>query len=228
MAAHSRSQVAQSDSLFNSPFKRFLLTWLVLGLVLVVIVPQLLSAALQPLRQSLRKALTPPGQIAPLFTREIDYWSADIARWSKTYDVDPNMLATIMQIESCGHPNISSYAGAQGLFQVMPFHFADGENQIDPDTNAKRGANFIRQCTEWADGDLGLALACYNGGPSILQKPYHQWSDQTQRYYKWGTGIYADAILRHESSATLDAWLAAGGSGLCSLAAAEIGLPSAH
>lgn len=221
MAAQTRRAVRQPHvTSVRLPFniRWNLLKWLTIGAVLYIVVPNTL--------RTLQRALTPPGQIAPLFTAEIDYWREDIARWSKQYDVDPNMLATIMQIESCGHPNISSYAGAQGLFQVMPFHFADGENQVDPNTNAMRGASFIRQCTEWANGDLGLALACYNGGPSILQKSYQAWSDQTQRYYKWGTGIYADAIMGHEGSTTLDAWLNAGGSGLCSLAASEIGLNS--
>jgi soluble lytic murein transglycosylase-like protein len=216
LAAQSRPAVVQPQGSFSFPFNWNLLKWIVIAIVVLVIVPNLFN--------SLRRALTPPGQIAPLFTDEIDYWRDDIARWSKQFDVDPNMLATIMQIESCGHPNISSYAGAQGLFQVMPFHFADGENQIDPDTNAMRGANFIRQCTEWTNGDLGLALACYNGGPSIIKKAFNAWSDQTQRYYKWGTGIYADAIMGSERSTTLDAWLNAGGSGLCSLAANEIGI----
>lgn len=216
MAAQTRT-AARSTPNFRFPVNWNVLKWVAIAVVLLVIVPDALRSA--------RRWLTPPGQIAPLFTAEIDYWSDDIARWSKMYDVDPNMLATIMQIESCGHPNISSYAGAQGLFQVMPFHFADGENQIDPDTNAMRGASFIRQCTEWANGDLGLALACYNGGPSILQKAYAQWNDQTKRYYKWGTGIYADAIMQHDTSTTLNAWLNAGGSGLCSLAANEINLP---
>jgi soluble lytic murein transglycosylase-like protein len=220
LAAHSRRSVQQAETPITFPIRPNILKWVVIAVVVVVIVPNVLSSA----ARTIRRALTPPGQIAPLFTPEIDYWREDIARWSQQHNADPNMLATIMQIESCGHPNISSYAGAQGLFQVMPFHFADGENQIDPDTNAMRGASFINQCIGWANGDLGLALACYNGGPSILSKSYQQWSDQTQRYYKWGVGIYADAIMGSERSATLDAWLNAGGRGLCSLAADEINL----
>src|SRR5688500_10923905 len=66
------------------------------------------------------------GLVAPLFTNEIDYWSSDLVRWANAYDLDPNLLATVMQIESCGHPTVVSRAGAQGLFQVMPFHFSTG------------------------------------------------------------------------------------------------------
>ena len=98
--------------------------------------------------------------IAPLFTPEVKFWASDISRWAHEDDLDPNLLATVMQIESCGHPTISSYAGAQGLFQVMPFHFDANENQLDPDTNAKRGADYLNICTGMANGDPGLSLAC--------------------------------------------------------------------
>ena len=39
--------------------------------------------------------------------------------------LDPDIIATIIQIESCGNPAARSTAGAQGLFQVMPFHFEE-------------------------------------------------------------------------------------------------------
>lgn len=164
------------------------------------------------------------SSLAPLFTREVDHWAGQIDRWAKQYDLDPNLLATVMQIESCGHPTIASYAGAQGLFQVMPFHFSLGENQLDPDTNAMRGANFLNVCLDMANNDVGLALACYNGGPSVLGKSYANWHSQTQRYFTWGTGIYSDAVNNSATSPTLERWLAAGGAGLCQLAAAELGI----
>lgn len=164
------------------------------------------------------------SSLAPLFTREIDHWGSAIDRWAQQHNLDPNLLATVMQIESCGHPTIASYAGAQGLFQVMPFHFTAGENQLDPDTNALRGANFLNVCLEMSNGDTGLALACYNGGPSVLRSSYPYWDGQVQRYFTWGTGIYADAVQNSASSATLDRWLAAGGGSLCQMAAAELGI----
>jgi soluble lytic murein transglycosylase-like protein len=158
--------------------------------------------------------------LAPLFTPEVTRWESHILRWAEEYDVEPNLLATVMQIESCGHPTVNSYAGAQGLFQVMPFHFASTEDMLDPDTNAMRGINFLKQCSAWANGDVGLALACYNGGPSVLQMDPRQWDQQVHRYYKWGVPIYADALVHKTESETLELWLAAGGDRLCAQAAA--------
>ncbi|MGV2437552.1 MAG UNVERIFIED_CONTAM: lytic transglycosylase domain-containing protein [Anaerolineae bacterium] len=91
------------------------------------------------------------------------------------------MLATVMQIESCGWQQAQSYAGAMGLFQVMPFHFKDGENMADPDTNARRGAGVLNECLGYADGDVGLAMACYNGGPGVLYQSRALWDGQSAR-----------------------------------------------
>jgi len=162
--------------------------------------------------------------IAPLFTHEIDHWAADIDRWATEYDLDPNLLATVMQIESCGHPTVSSSAGAQGLFQVMPFHFGSAEDQLDPDTNAMRGASVLNTCLEMANGDPGMAMACYNGGPSVLYQDFNSWLAEPQRYYRWGTGIYTDALQNNPTSPTLDAWLNAGGATLCQMASTELGI----
>ena len=159
-----------------------------------------------------------------MFTSTVEYWDNRLSRWGSQYSLDPNLLATVMQIESCGDSNVSSNAGAQGLFQVMPFHFAAGENQLDPDTNAMRGASFLNECLGWANGDSGLAMACYNGGPSVIGQPFASWLPETQRYYTWGTTIYADARQNKSSSDALTRWLDAGGVNLCRRAANSLGI----
>lgn len=213
-------------------FAHYLQAWVILLIVLAVLVPQTfsqtvahLSDALTAVPRWLGTVLWPPStELAPLFTEQVDYWAADIERWAAAYELDPNLLATVMQIESCGHPNVSSSAGANGLFQVMPFHFDTGENFLDPDTNARRGADFLKQCVGWANGDSGLAMACYNGGPSVVSKPPYNWPEETRRYYQWGTGIYADATQNNAYSQTLNQWLSAGGVYLCDRAGQELGL----
>lgn len=161
-------------------------------------------------------------EIAPLFTPEVDYWGHDIVRWANAHSLDPNLLATVMQIESCGHADVSSSAGAQGLFQVMPFHFSTGEVMTDPETNARRGASFLAQCLEMADGSANHAMACYNGGPSVLNRDFSNWANETQRYFVWGATIYADALRNMSTSDSLQHWLNAGGASLCQRAAQNI------
>lgn len=226
-----RKRSAQSIPAYKALLIRYLPAWMLLAAV-VLLLPGLLSATgritiqiISTIPIAIEGLFNPVStNIAPLFTPQVRYWGSKVEEWAAEYGLDPNLISTIMQIESCGHPTVSSYAGAQGLFQVMPFHFAPGENQIDPETNAKRGMIFLQDCLGWADGDPNMAMACYNGGPSVLSKPYAQWSDQTKRYYTWGSGIYADATNFQSRSDTLDQWLAAGGSALCDRASSSLGL----
>ncbi|MCZ7546218.1 MAG: lytic transglycosylase domain-containing protein [Anaerolineae bacterium] len=139
-------------------------------------------------------------------------------------NVNPNLLATLIQIESCGSPDAISAAGAAGLFQVMPFNFAPGDDFFDVETNARRGIGVLLECLGQANYDAGRAMACYNGGPGTLNTVYTNWYDETQRFYTWGTGIYADALAGRAESATLDRWLAEGGAALCQRAAAVLRL----
>jgi soluble lytic murein transglycosylase-like protein len=119
---------------------------------------------------------------------------------------------------------VVSSSGAQGLFQVMPFHFTAGEAMQDPDTNAARGLAYLALGLERGGGDAGLALAGYNGGHSQIGKDGSLWPNQTQRYWYWGTGIYDEARNGAAQSARLQEWLQAGGASLCRTAASQIGL----
>lgn len=214
----------------KSSLVRFLPSWILLAFVLVILLPNALTATLGAAGRAISRlpqsvgVMPAYGSVAPMFTSSVEYWSTHIAQWAARYNLDPNLLATVMQIESCGDSTVTSYAGAQGLFQVMPFHFASGENQLDPDTNAMRGANFLNQCLGWAEGNTGLAMACYNGGPSVIQQPFASWASETQRYYNWGTTIYQDAVQNKPSSESLQRWLDAGGSSLCSRAVNALGI----
>lgn len=166
----------------------------------------------------------PQPQLSTIFTPSVQYWREEIIRWSGAAGVDPNLAATVMQIESCGWPTAGSPAGAQGLFQVMPFHFEEGEEMNDPDTNAYRGLNYLVRGLEIAEGHAGLAMAGYNGGHSVITRDYSAWPNETQRYYRWGTGIYREASAGWDSSPTLANWLAAGGSSLCETAESTLNI----
>lgn len=88
----------------------------------------------------------------------------------------------------------------------------------------KRGAGVLKDCLNMASGDVGLALACYNGGPSVIHTNSAYWNDEVRRYYAWGTGIYADAVNNLAYSETLTRWLSAGGVYLCDRAGIQLGI----
>ena len=161
-------------------------------------------------------------ELPEFFAPSVQHWEGEIGRWADRYAVDPRLLATVMQIESCGHPTVISNAGARGLFQVMPYHFSESEDMLDPETNAMRGSAFLKHCRDASDGVIGLTLACYNGGPSVINQPRERWPAETRSYYRWGVGIFSDASNSEKRSETLDKWLAAGGERLCASALKEL------
>ena len=164
------------------------------------------------------------GSLSPVFTAEVEHWAPKILEWAEAFGLDPNLVAIIMQIESCGDPQAVSHAGAQGLFQVMPFHFAAGENALDPETNARRGLNYFVERLSQTGGDVGRAFAGYNGGHRAAASSWDAWPAETQRYYKWSTGIHQDIEAGVAESPTINAWLQAGGASLCRQAASRLGL----
>jgi soluble lytic murein transglycosylase-like protein len=165
-----------------------------------------------------------PGGISPIFTPQIQHWSKDIVRWANAAALDPNLLAVVMQIESCGDPRALSHAGAAGLFQVMPFHFHLGENPFNPETNALRGVSYLARSLQAANGDARLALAGYNGGIGVITRGEWSWSAETNRYVRFGGPIYEDARSGVPSSPTLDEWYQKYGASLCHQASSRLGI----
>jgi soluble lytic murein transglycosylase-like protein len=163
--------------------------------------------------------------ISPIFTPEIQYWSGSIQQWAATANLDPNLVATVMQIESCGDPHATSRSGAMGLLQVMPYHFVAGENPYAPDTNALRGLSYLKRALDAAGGNARLALAGYNGGIGVITRGEWTWAAETARYVKYGFPIYEDALGGGTSSAALNEWYGRYGASLCRQAAQRLGLP---
>jgi soluble lytic murein transglycosylase-like protein len=163
------------------------------------------------------------SQIAPLFTEGVQNWEPKIIAWSEDWNLDPNLVATVMQIESCGDPKARSSAGAMGLFQVMPFHFSENEDPYKPNVNARRGLAYLQRALDAGGNDPQMALAGYNGGITGAKRPESAWPSETVRYVYWGSGIYADALKGKDHSDRLEEWLAAGGKSLCKQAAENLG-----
>jgi soluble lytic murein transglycosylase-like protein len=159
------------------------------------------------------------SNISPTFTPEVQYWSVDIVRWASEFGLDPNLVAVVMQIESCGHPSVHSSAGALGLFQVMPYHFNTDDDPFDPQTNAQRGLIYLAQSFELSNGRIDLTLAGYNGGHGVIDHNPENWPAETRRYVRWGTSILDDIRRGEASSPHLEEWLSAGGASLCKRAA---------
>lgn len=201
------------------------------GLMLPPLAALIVSAALAmlalnvPIKTSQADLPPQPSNLSPLFTPEIQTWSGSITQWAAASNLEPNLVAVVMQIESCGNPRAQSRAGAMGLFQVMPFHFYAIDNPYNPDTNAARGLAYLQKSLETAGGNARLALAGYNGGISLIGRADWTWPDETKRYVQYGAPIYEDARSGATSSTALDEWYNKYGANLCQQARQTLGIP---
>jgi hypothetical protein len=182
------------------------------------------SAEIPPIQSAEIQTSGPLLPLSSVFTTEVQYWAGRIQVWAAAAGLDPNLAATVMQIESCGDPRARSRAGAMGLFQVMPYHFTASDDPYAPDTNALRGLDYLRRSLETAQGDPRLALAGYNGGIGVIGWPESAWPVQTQRYAYWGSGIYSEASSGASESLRLQEWLISNGVSLCRQAHDRLGI----
>ncbi len=177
-----------------------------------------------PLAASIGSSLASSSGISPVFTKEIQYWADDIVRWANAASLDPNLAATVMQIESCGDPRATSRSGAAGLFQVMPYHFHFGENPYNPETNALRGLDYLSRSLQTARGNARLAMAGYNGGIGVIARGEWSWAAETLRYVRYGAPIYEDASSGAATSSALEEWYTKYGASLCRQAHNRLGI----
>ena len=84
------------------------------------------------------------------------------------------MLALI-EVESGFYRFAVSDSGAQGLMQVMPFWKKEighpRDNLFEPKTNLRYGCTILKYYLDLMDGDLGEALAQYNGSYGEITYP---------------------------------------------------------
>jgi len=90
-----------------------------------------------------------------------------VHREATRFGLRPELVLSVIHVESLFNRYAVSSAGAQGLMQVMPFWKkeigAPSDNLINLETNIRYGCTILKAYLEREKGNERLALARYNG-----------------------------------------------------------------
>jgi soluble lytic murein transglycosylase-like protein len=98
-----------------------------------------------------------------------DYDSA-ITDAAERYGVSPDLIRSIMGVESSGNPDASGAAGEVGLMQVMPSTAQGVDPSVtpaalwDPVTNIDIGVHYLADQLRRYGGNVAQAVSAYNAG----------------------------------------------------------------
>jgi len=108
---------------------------------------------------------------ATFFAEEIPYGQLIHDKAIK-YDVDPALVAAVIEQESRFKPRAHSQVGARGLMQLMPRtgRWMGARDLYDPEQNIDAGVRYIKYLDERFHGDTRKIIAAYNAGEGNVQR----------------------------------------------------------
>lgn len=127
-----------------------------------------------------------------------------IGTHAATYGLDYDLARAVCLYESGGNPALTSWAGAEGYFQVMPAT----QRALGVDDNIEAGIKYLAQLVDRFDRE-DYALAGYNGGPAAVGRSRPMRLESLQYvigvgHYRMVLKLYEEPIRRHASRLSLE------------------------
>jgi soluble lytic murein transglycosylase len=175
--------------------------------------------AMRALKRALPYAASASIQSIPLVYWQILFpepWWETIKAESARNSLNPYLVASLIRQESEFNPSAISKANAYGLMQLLPSvgkamareegisHF-EPYQLLDPETNIRLGARYLRKTMDKFGGVQEYALAAYNAGDDRVLDwqaagPYHGLDEFVESIPFTETREYVQAILRNEET----------------------------
>ncbi|MCE5236823.1 MAG: lytic transglycosylase domain-containing protein [Eubacteriales bacterium] len=130
-------------------------------------------------------------------------YDAVIEAASSRYGLDADLIRAVIRVESGYNKSAVSSAGAQGLMQLMPgtANSLGVTDSFDATQNIFAGTQYLAQQLD-RFGDIRLALAAYNTGPSRVASYGIADADNASEYAKISPSVrsYVDKVLSYYSA----------------------------
>lgn len=114
-----------------------------------------------------------------------------VTRYAGQFRLEAALINAVIKVESDHNPRAISRKGAQGLMQLMPQTARELQvkDPLNPEENIRAGTRYLRMMLD-RFGDLDLALAAYNAGPSAVAShggipPYEETRNYVERVKKY-------------------------------------------
>jgi len=120
---------------------------------------------------------------------------------ARSHGIAPELVASVIAVESNFNPNAVSWRSARGLMQLMPETAARfGVTKVfDPQQNIEAGTKYLKELLVRYNDDLALTLAAYNAGPVRVGQyrsvpPYRETRDYVRRVTEKFRSTYPASI----------------------------------
>jgi soluble lytic murein transglycosylase-like protein len=131
----------------------------------------------------------PEDTFTPVKIKLLDVpYASFISQSARDHGVAPELVASVIAVESNFNPNAVSWRSACGLMQLLPQTAKrfGVTNIFDPQQNIEAGTKYLKQLLLRYNGDLVLTLAAYNAGPVSVGyyknvPPYRETRDYVRR-----------------------------------------------
>lgn len=124
--------------------------------------PRLIEIEKKTKRTGPRSGIDPVQEIMNMFS----------PKEAEAGEYDPALVSAIISVESSGKVDAKSKKGAQGLMQLMPATAKEVgvKNPMNPRQNIKGGITYLNKLLGRYKGNVQLALAAYNWGPTNVDR----------------------------------------------------------